>query len=386
MDLPRSIFTVGQVTGFQVGGSVLSDVERRRMLEEVRGGANPELSLDAITFIQSPEPNANFTRFSPDILGELAQSFAGVPFLLDHSQNSVEARVGTVLASVLVDVNGNPGFAQTLQIVKRNAVESALDGTLDRFSIGFSSDRQSAICSVCGQEVFGFDCMHFPGDLVEMPNGTKQFAEIIITKARGVETSAVNVPAVEGTQITEIRAALSAHRSTFAATKPRKESKVNELQIVAIKLGLSAEAPKEEVLTAIDKLDTRVKAEKMAHGQTKEKLAQAEAGLAALQESNKLRAIEDCVQYALSQGKVKPDQDKVIESIRKFAEADADVARQFVDGLPKVVPVGGEMQSSKPDVKGDGVVMVTPEMQKVFKQLGISTADAIKAGTLKAEA
>src|SRR6185295_17700417 len=199
----------------------LSAEGRQKLLSEVRAGNPPaKITLEAITFLQRETPNRNFVRFKDGLLSRLASSFAGAPFLRDHDR-SLEARGGTVVSSELVQHRGRyqragnevPAFKQTIELVKPWAIEAALDGTIDRFSIGWSITGD-ILCTACGNDMFSRDCSHYPGQTFEREDGTEAKVEALITEADGVETSAVTVPAVKGTSVDEIRAALEAARAT----------------------------------------------------------------------------------------------------------------------------------------------------------------------------
>ena len=199
-------------------GGELDARARAALIEAVRAGKHVELRARAITFRQRDgSPNKNFLRFKSSKLGEIAASFVGKPFLLDHSKSYQQARMGTIEESEAVPLAGGwVGFRQTLRAVKPHAVVSILDGTLDRFSIGWDP-RGTVICTAHGVDVRSKkscywleDC--YPGKLVEVDGETK-IAEYEWQSTEGLESSGVNTPAVSGTKIENVRAALAAELS-----------------------------------------------------------------------------------------------------------------------------------------------------------------------------
>jgi hypothetical protein len=185
--------------------------DRRELIKKSRAGEHIELTLRARTFRQKDgAPNKSYLRLNPAKLSSIAESFAGKPVLLDHRSWSQEARVGTILDSrAEAQGHGWIAFLQTLQVVKPEAVISVLDGTLDRFSIGWS--RLGAVmCTAHKVDVTKRGaCGCWPGDRVEV-DGVKHTVEFEFSDAEGTETSGVNTPAVSGTRIEDVRAALSA--------------------------------------------------------------------------------------------------------------------------------------------------------------------------------
>lgn len=177
----------------------------------------PRITVDAVVFRQGEEPNRNFVRFKAGVLRSLAKSFVGAPFLRDHEQRDLGARGGKVLASEFVGGEGTGEIRQTIELAAPWAIEAIGRGLIDRFSIGWSNTDE-VVCSECAapffKSIFGSmpGCDHMPGDVVEARGGGKRAVEMVVTGADGVETSAVTVPAVNGTGVEAIRAALAAER------------------------------------------------------------------------------------------------------------------------------------------------------------------------------
>lgn len=196
------------------GGGTLkaNDVARRgELIKAVRGGEHVELTVRARTFRQKDGvPNKNFLRFKTEKLGAFAKSFVGMPLLLDHNTYEQKARIGTISASESEDQgNGWTAILQTLQVVKPDAVISILDGTLDRYSIGWRSTGP-VLCTVHRTDLLSRGrCNCWPGDRVEV-DGKEEIVEYEFQSAAGKETSGVNDPAVNGTRNEDVQQALAA--------------------------------------------------------------------------------------------------------------------------------------------------------------------------------
>jgi len=149
--------------------------------------------------------NANGFRIKNTALAALAATFSGKPFITGHDWGDARARGGTITAARLDD-SSTADTAMMLFDIEATAdwaIEGLKNGTVDRFSFGVRGTGELT-CTVHGTPVFG-DCFCFPGETVTMkPKGQpdrKVIAEWEYDGATGLELSAVNVPAVEGTGI-----------------------------------------------------------------------------------------------------------------------------------------------------------------------------------------
>lgn len=139
--------------------------------------------------------NRNPYRFRDEELAAFAVSFEGQPFLRDHETSEIEAREGTILSS---HYDGK-AFVQEIRLTTRRGMLDFVEGRIDRFSIGWFYD--DCICSICNSTYFSSTCTHWAGAKYQTADGEKT-CELIFVNPVGKETSAVNVPAVEGTGIT----------------------------------------------------------------------------------------------------------------------------------------------------------------------------------------
>lgn len=199
---------IGALALKTAGGEKLGDDERRALLERSLAGEHIELLVEIRPFSQERgAQNRNFVRFKESALVPMGRSGVGSVFLRDHRQGDQMARGGTIVASKMEKAEpGKYELVQTAKLVKPWAVQGALDGTIDRFSIGWHPTG-NVLCTACKASVM--DCWHYPGQsLQDEKSGAAMVVEFEFQAAELVETSAVAVPAVKGTGVVDIRAAL----------------------------------------------------------------------------------------------------------------------------------------------------------------------------------
>lgn len=382
--------------------AVLTQAEKDRMLQAVRSnapGAPMRLVLTAVTYLQPETPNLKFARMKPAALRAFVESSPGSPFLRDHEQENLLARGGTVLSSKLITRNGAPAIEQSLELVKPWAIEGVLDGTIDRFSIAWSSP-DGVECSVCGQQMFGrmSTCSHWPGDSYASSDGEMKVCEMLFPMALSKETSAVSVPAVANTEIESVRAELSAARTTTPKGAPPMFEKIR------VSLGLAAgdETLSEDRLVAEIATLRRTGAEAQAmlaaerEGRTAldAELAAARKELKAAEAAKAQATIDAIVDQALSEGKILPGrgpkgekldaagkriQGAGEEAIRILAAASPDGARAWVKTLKPVVALAAAGAVDKPPSEDQNLHSISEGQRKVNAQLGISDEDYMKA-------
>lgn len=346
----RDIVVIGGPGG---GGTLkanrqLDGDKRREIIKAVRGGDHVELEVRARTFRQRDgSPNKNFLRLNPEKLSEAAASFASKPMLIDHRSWTQSARVGTILESEAVQQgHGWTAFMQTLQVVKPDAVISVLDGTLDRFSIGWSRNGGAVLCTAHKVDVTKRgSCGCWPGDVVEI-DGAKHTVEFQWQTPEGTEVSGVNDPAVSGTRIEDTRAALSVELGLHRG----KETGMQFTRLAAI-LGLAALASatdEDQAVRAVEGLQRgKLAAEQerdAARGElktAKETAAKAVAGAVAAQ-------VNSLIDGGYKSGKLRYGRDedgKAIPSkkearLRRIAKDDGiDGLKVELDEMEVVVPL-----------------------------------------------
>lgn len=180
----------------------LSLPNRADLLPKIESGEVEHLDFRARVFGTGPIHNP--VEFRDEDLPAFARSFAGQPFLRNHEQHDIEARDGTILESVL---EGGE-IVQDIRLTTRRGMIDYLEGRIDRFSVGW--DYSEAICTICNSSFYSSACQHWPGMKYQTADGEKE-CKILFIEPVGVETSAVNVPAVENTGIV----AALAHKQTI---------------------------------------------------------------------------------------------------------------------------------------------------------------------------
>lgn len=364
-------------------GTTLAPATRADLLKQLRAGefAGP-LLVDATTFVQRATPNRNFSRFKSGTLRSGARSFVGQVVLLNHDQRDVAARIGTIVKSRAEKVGDEVHFLQTLSIVKPAAMESVLDGTIDRFSIGWFTTGVIE-CSVHKGPMFGKDCCTcWPGDNV---NG--KAVEAVWTSWEGIEVSAVNVPAVVGTGIDQIRAALTALRAEDSGAKPhnhqRKEIDMNVRNI----LGLAETATDEEVAAELAKREGERKAMSLTLQQNAADEAANKAKLEQEQAAARKTRIDGAISLAYADGRldvVRDSTGKQIASeletrIRSVASTSVDAAESLLSAMPKRHPNGDPtaLQSKKPGAPNDDVAQrnVNSALDNMLPLMGLDAKD-----------
>lgn len=358
---------------------------RRELITSVRGGQHLDLTVRARTFRQKKgQPNRRHLRFSADALAAMAPTFVGTPFLVDHNTYEQSARKGTILASELAtDSRGVSALEMTFSVVKPDAVISILDGTLDQFSIGWFPTGP-VICSVHRTDVRSSkSCSCWPGDLVEV-DGKAQIVEYEFQSAEGKELSGVNVPAVKGTRIDDIRAALTAELSLPLRIKER----VMAFPRLAAVLGLTAlteTADEDRAVTIAEGWrQGRLAAEQERDAARLEATNLKVANAAITASANKAR-IDTLLAGAYAAGKLKWGRDEAGKAIPSAREArlrtiatrdGADALAAEIAELEVVVPVGERQLSAaitEPERTETGVLSAedNPYLAVAARELGI---------------
>jgi len=376
--------------------SSISREQRLDMLERLHAGEVVELDVGFRAFQQTDGlPNKNFLRFKSGMLRKFAASFVGMPVLRDHDQHSIEARAGTVTDSELIRLSdGTIAIDMMGRFSAPWAVEAVLYGTLDRFSIGWDYPSLSSInCSVCKCPVLT-KCEHLPGD--ELENGVR--VEFVFTAATGVEVSGVSVPAVAGTGISEIRAALSARFSqSFAAPKPgggedKSEQRTTGMDNIAKALGLKPDADQETILAAIRAKDARCEQAEEVSATLRAENTELSQRAEKWERENKALAVDRLfARYADRFPKTRNEQGEVVvspleTSLRALAEKDAAGVEATLASLPQLSPTEAAPQSlsptEKPEEKPALLPVLSPALNAalptVMQQLGLSAEDVAK--------
>jgi hypothetical protein len=383
------------------GGETLTKKHRHEMLRQLRAGDVTELELDARVYRQSKtarplpaakrrECNANFVHFADP--ASLAVAFKGRPFLRDHDRGLLAAG-GEIIESELVEDGDNwIAFQQKLSLKAPWAVEAALMGTLRTFSIawqpkvgGMQALMDAMHCSCCAAPMFGGDCPHWPGDEVKLDGaGLHVIVELQWRNVIGRETSGVTFPAVQGTGIEAVRAALAEY--------PKNRREATMLSKIIAALSLAATATEEEALGALQEMkakavdadslrarlsntETLFEAEKEAHRTVASELADARKRYDELLEKGRKGEEDALVKRALDEGRMRPGQRAMEAAIRALAQSDMKAAKEYVDGMTRLDPIGGPPQTPtrESQARGPGAQLgMTEEQIKMAASVGLT--------------
>ncbi len=357
----------GNVVALRHNGAPVGKTERKELLARLRAGEVIELEMDAVTFIQRATPNKNFVRIREGALRAFASHFKDKPFLRDHEWRNLLARGGTVKRSRLERAaDGSAELHQTIELVKPWAVEGALDGTIDRFSIGFSIGAGDIQCSACGKSLISPDCRHWPGDQLE----DGRFVEAIFTDPEPRESSGVTMPAVDGTHIEGIRAALAEARLEVRKTKEKPMKEIAKI------LGLAEDASEAKIVAELEALKAKLDANKEALASVTAERDAARAKLVELEQAKLAERRAAVVEKGLDEGLFVKGS-ALEERVRKLAEKDIEAAEALLADLPKVVPVKERQATDDdPTPREDGSLT---ELEKLYaKQLEVSEEDFLK--------
>ena len=366
------------------------DEKRLELLAMVRAGEPVELELDIEGFSQiDGVHNANHVRFKNSILGKLGKSFARKPFLKDHSQNKLDSRAGTILKSKAEPIEGGKRFAMSLEVTADWAVQAVLERNLDRFSIGWAhGGLDTILCSNC--KACFLECWHFPGDvLTDEDSGESHVVEFIFTVAEGIEISGVNVPAVGGTGIEEIRSALSLAAGRGQHTTTENQTMTKLAIALAALLGLKSDADDETIVAAVATIKTvdetlsgSLEITQKEKSALSAEVVNLKAEVGKLEQKLSAGEIDDLVHTHANRFPVTRDDagklctSPLEQSIRELASKDMDAARGILASMPAATtlatPIRKLQSDSIADELGEPPVSANAHVADQCKQLGIT--------------
>lgn len=365
---------------------------RHQLINSIRAGQHAEIDVLATTFRQKDgTPNRRFLRHKPEALGALASSFVGMPMLLDHDTHTQAARVGTIRTSEL-STHGGTGwssFKMGLRVVKPDAAISVLDGTLDRFSIGWSATGP-VMCTAHGVDVRSSQrCGCWPGDTV-MLDGKPHTVEYEFQSAEGTEVSAVNVPAVKGTGITDIRSALAAELGFEAHvhhSPARSEMAFARLAAILGITSLAAPTDEDGAVRAAEGLQRRALAAEQERDTALSRVKTLETELTAAKTVGVKAAVDAAIEGAYRDGKLRMGRDSEGAAIvsryepmlRKLAASEGiDALKAELAGMPKIVPIGERPLDKNPEPAKGSPGELSDDEKAVADQLGIDHKDYLE--------
>lgn len=388
----------------KAGGDPDTNAHRLEMIQSLMDGKHHELVVKrALAYRQKKGVrNRRGLRFALSALDAIAPTFKGQPFLVDHDTLTQTSRKGTIISSESAqDSKGYTAFYMGLSVVKPDAAISILDGTIDRFSIGWFVTGP-VNCTVHGCDVRGKDsCYCWPLAEVEVDGATK-IAEYEYQQATGKELSAVNVPAVIGTRIEEFQAALSAELQL--PTRTTKERTMAGFPRLAAALSLSAlaeEAHEGLAVTAVQALRESALNAQIEAREAKAALTELSTQLAAANkrcETLSAGAFDRVIEDAYADGKLgygkdgagKNTPDVLEEMLREHGAAKGiESLKAKIAAMKVVIPAGQRLQVSGvaepaklravPSAEvGSDEEFAGPDDQRVADALGIKVEDMRK--------
>jgi hypothetical protein len=404
----RSDWLLGEREGdfvlhLESGDHVLKSADdkgRHQLISAIRGGQHAELDVTATTFKQKDGvPNRRYLRHRAEGLDAFAKSFGGMPMLIDHASYSQRARMGTIRSSEL-HTHGGTGwssFKMGLRVVKPEGVISMLDGTMDRFSIGWKATGP-VLCTAHRCDVTSAEsCGCWPGDRVSV-DGVDHVVEFEFQSAEGTEVSAVNVPAVKGTRVEDVRAALAAELHLVVPTI--KETSM--LTRLAAALGLAAltAADEDRAVATLERERTAAAQERTARLAAEQERDAARAEVTTLKvelNTAKTTTLKSAIDAVLdtgyregrlcygrdSEGKALPDNFEPM--LRQLAEhSGLDKLRATLSSMPVRIPLGQRALDGVPqpaltdfDAAPIGQDGLTDAERDVARQLGLKPEDMV---------
>lgn len=193
--------------------STLNEQTRKDLYKLVKAGSLEEIQFSARVF-RPVYPNSNFVRFRNEDMATFSNSFSGQPFLQDHDTRRIASRLGTITNS---DLDNSHDIIQKVTLTTQDGMLAFVEGRIDRFSIGWY--YSGLTCSVCNEDwLRSRACNHWPGSTYEVKDNKgrehQKLCEIIFETPLGKETSAVNAPAVQGTELLNALHDLAEHKNS----------------------------------------------------------------------------------------------------------------------------------------------------------------------------
>jgi len=363
-------------TLFTAEGKAIDASERKSLIERSRAGEHIELELEGPMFLQGAKPgempNRNFIRFRNGAMGPLAKSGKSTPFLRDHAQRSQADRGGTIVESKLEKSDdGVRSIVQRVRLTTPWAVQGALDGTIDRFSIGWRPTGP-IVYAHSGEEIEDWP-KHWPGD--ELEDGT--IVEWEFTAAELVETSSVNVPAVVGTGIDAIRSAWTAAVNQPVPPAPQKEPAMGFSPELKKRLGLVETATDEEVVARLEAREAEGAAARERLEATQAKLAEEQRRIAVETERVRDEKVEQRIRELKAKGALAMADSATEVWLRGVAKSQGlEAFEKTASEIPAgIFHLGGsprQVDSKQPPALGTGVIAFDEERRARMARLGLN--------------
>lgn len=380
-----------------------SKAKRFELITAIRGGKHVELSTTVTAFRQRKTPNRRYLRLAGDKLDARASSWKGLPFLTDHNTYEMAAAKGTILSSKAVHESPTvTALEQVFHVVKPDAAIGFLDGTITRFSIGWFA-LGPVMCTAHDVDVRSREsCGCWPGGSV-MVDGKLRIAEYEFSDYEGKETSAVVVPAVRDTNVSDIQAALAAELN-LPPTRYRINKEPTKMRFhrlaAALRLAALDDADEGSAVLAVEALDRRALAAEQERGALqaqlsaeKAKVAQIEAALAAAVAAGNKARVDDLIAQAYREGRLGYGRDELGNAIPSQREARLRRIAAGPNGVTELqaelaemdvtIPVQRRLQAetarepAREEIGAAPTLIQNPYMKSAAAQLGIKVEDMI---------
>jgi len=130
------------------------------------------------------------------------ESYEGKPVLLDHEYGTAYI-IGEVLTAYpSLDAEDNSMCLELVAVIKDPyAIDMILNGMFKSVSVGFYAEV--AECTVCGEDYFSGECMHWPGTRTINSEGEYVVVKYIMREIEFLEISIVAVPADRDARIAD---------------------------------------------------------------------------------------------------------------------------------------------------------------------------------------
>lgn len=324
------------------GTASLSNQDRAELIEAINHGKHLEVEADLLSYRQPRQPgvklNAHGVRVRAGGFRRMAKSAADTVLLKNHDWQEMASRAGTIISAHTAEQDGELLLHERARFTAGWAVKSLLEGNFDRLSVGLVATGP-VHCTVCKTPVR--ECWHWPFDDID-----GQVVEWEMQEARKVETSGVNVPAVDDTSVDYRLAApagnpaeLPAPHHATAGPDGQETHPMDELE----ELRAALEKERAERATLSERMDrfatelTDAKAER----------DQAQADLDAEREANRRKEAMRFCDELVAQGKLAADSALYEHLVAQYCEHGKDKAASLAAGLQAGNPAMGESQRSR---------------------------------------
>lgn len=328
------------------GKAALDDQERAELIEAINLGKHLEVEADLLSYRQPRQPgvklNAHGVRVRAGGFRRMAKSAAQTVLLKNHDWQEMASRAGTIIKAHTAELDSELLLHERARFTAGWAVKSLLEGNFDRLSVGLVATGP-VHCTVCKAPVR--ECWHWPFDELD-----GQVVEWEMQEARKVETSGVNVPAVDNTSVDHRFAAPAGDRAehleqrkqtTHSTTGPDGQEIPRMDELEELRAALEKErAERARLSDRMDRFATELT-------EAKSERDQAQADLDVEREANRRKEATRLCDELVAQGKLSADSALYEHLVAQYCEHGKDKAETLAAGLQAGNPAMGESQRSR---------------------------------------